>query len=109
MTMNLDATEQRLRSQLSSLLRRSSAVTRDLRAEHDDDWVERASELENDDVLEQLDELTRDEVQQVRQALRRIQGGQYGRCVVCRSAMPAARLEAMPTADRCVGCQRDGK
>ncbi len=103
--MNLDATEQRLRSQLSRLLRRSSAVTSDLRAEHDDDWVERASELENDDVLEQLDDLTRNEVQQVRQALRRIQGGQYGRCVVCHSAIPEARLEAMPTADRCVGCQ----
>ena len=104
MTTNLDAIEGQLRSRLGRLLRRVGAVSDDLRAEHDDDWVERATEVENDAVLEGLSDMTRHEVQQVRQALSRIQSGSYGVCDVCHQPIDAARLEAVPTAVRCVGC-----
>lgn len=55
-----------------------------------------------------LAELTR-EVQEVRDvdaALRRILVGAYGLCVDCGERIDRRRLEAYPTAKRCLGCQR---
>lgn len=37
-------------------------------------------------------------------AIRRIEGGDYGRCEVCGHAIAAERLDALPTASTCVGC-----
>lgn len=39
-------------------------------------------------------------------AVRRIEGGDYGRCEVCGSAIAGERLEALPTARTCVTCAR---
>jgi RNA polymerase-binding transcription factor DksA len=39
-------------------------------------------------------------------AVRRIEGGEYGRCEVCGSAIAAERLAALPTARTCVTCAR---
>ncbi|MGI8330972.1 TraR/DksA family transcriptional regulator [Actinomadura scrupuli] len=38
-------------------------------------------------------------------ALRRLEGGEYGRCVGCGKPVPEGRLEARPDAARCVACQ----
>lgn len=43
----------------------------------------------------------------VEDALRRLDGGTYGVCEMCGRPIPADRLEAVPTARRCVDCQRD--
>jgi DnaK suppressor protein len=42
---------------------------------------------------------------QVVEALRRIDDGTYGLCVVCGTPLPEGRLEARPEAARCVTCQ----
>lgn len=39
-------------------------------------------------------------------AIRRIEGGDYGRCEVCGRPIDPERLEALPTASTCVGCAR---
>ena len=93
-----------LRHQLNDLLRRVAKIEGDLRSVHDPDWVERASELENDEVLAGLDEVSRAEVQQTRAALERIESGRYGICATCAEAIPAERLEAMPTTVLCLKC-----
>jgi DnaK suppressor protein len=36
----------------------------------------------------------------------RIAAGNYGRCQHCGGKIPAARLDALPYADRCIDCQR---
>jgi DnaK suppressor protein len=41
---------------------------------------------------------------QIETALRRIEEGNYGRCLECDAWIPAARLEAVPYATRCVHC-----
>jgi RNA polymerase-binding transcription factor DksA len=38
-------------------------------------------------------------------ALTEMEDGSYGRCVDCDGAIPMGRLQAMPQAVRCVGCQ----
>ncbi|MDP3400112.1 MAG: TraR/DksA C4-type zinc finger protein [Brevundimonas sp.] len=37
-------------------------------------------------------------------AIRRVEGGEYGRCEVCGRPIPDERLEAIPTASTCVSC-----
>ena len=56
-----------------------------------------------------LAEISR-EVQGVRDidaAMRRIADRTYGSCIDCGDPIDSARLEAYPTAKRCLGCQRD--
>lgn|SRR5689334_4758543 len=40
-------------------------------------------------------------------ALSRMETGSYGSCVACGGNIPYERLEIVPAADRCVGCQAD--
>lgn len=48
--------------------------------------------------LEKLEE-------EVRAAISKLDAGTYGRCDGCGEPIPAARLEALPWATRCVDCQ----
>jgi RNA polymerase-binding protein DksA len=55
-----------------------------------------------------LAEITREvrEARDIDTALRRILVGTYGICVECDEPIPEKRLEAYPTAKRCLDCQR---
>ncbi len=60
--------------------------------------------MERDDVLRGVVESQRE---QVLEALGRLDGGTYGRCVDCGTTLPDERLDARPEAARCVSCQHD--
>ena len=59
-------------------------------------------EREMDMTLEEDERLALDEV---RDALVRLDDGTYGTCARCSADIPAARLEAMPTATLCITCK----
>lgn len=44
-------------------------------------------------------------ITQIRAALERIDTGTYGACAHCGQQIPPARLEVVPYASTCVGCQ----
>src|SRR3954453_1426912 len=46
----------------------------------------------------------RAQLEEVDAALARLDAGTYGHCEVCGGAIAAGRLEARPTARRCIGC-----
>ena len=46
-----------------------------------------------------------DEIRDVEAALERIKNGIYGTCVDCNDAIAPERLDAYPTAKRCINCQ----
>jgi RNA polymerase-binding transcription factor DksA len=94
----------RLETRLRHILNRVDRIERDLRREPDRDWTEQATLQENDEVLAGLDELERAEAFAIRTALRRIEAGGYGVCVRCGGPIEKNRLEAVPTADACIGC-----
>src|SRR5262245_57586138 len=54
-----------------------------------------------------LAEIDRDaaELRRIDSALQRLSAGSYGTCVDCGQMIPLPRLEAEPTASRCVRCQ----
>lgn len=68
------------------------------------DSGEQAIERENDDVLEALGGLARSELEQINTALARIEQNEYGSCTLCKKAISAERLKAIPYADRCINC-----
>ena len=51
-----------------------------------------------------LDDRQKAEIEAIDRALRRIAMGTYERCEACGKPIPMARLDALPTATRCVSC-----
>ena len=68
------------------------------------DSREQAIERENDDVLEALGGIARSELEKINTALERMERNEYGICTVCKKAISAERLEAIPYADHCIDC-----
>lgn len=46
------------------------------------------------------------ELRDIDAALRRIDAGRYGVCIDCGNDIPLARLQAQPSAERCIACQQ---
>jgi RNA polymerase-binding transcription factor DksA len=68
------------------------------------DFAEQVVQMENDAVLAGLSESTAAEISQINRALKRIDEGVYGQCIVCRQPIDERRLEALPQSDRCIRC-----
>ena len=91
-------------TRIETLSRRADNIEADLRKPGDRNWVERATEIQNDEVLDTLDDVTRAEVAELRHAVERIDNGSYGRCEHCGGDISYARLEALPATARCMHC-----
>lgn len=96
----IERAERRLREMLErserQLLELESNLTGVLR---DQDTIQ-----EDKDGVRLVVSAIRGDVLQTRRALARIADGTYGRCVSCGNAIPAERLEAIPTVERCARC-----
>ena len=57
-------------------------------------------------LLDRMDARLKAEIEAVDRALVRIETGAYGRCQVCGQEIGAARLDAVPWAEVCVGCAK---
>jgi DnaK suppressor protein len=103
---------ERLLQERSQLLQRIAEqrggwVSRaDMAAEHDvrsfDDRAQAISER-NDEFA--INEHETAELGDIEAALERIDAGTYGQCTDCGVTIPPARLNAYPTAKRCIVCQ----
>ena len=69
--------------------------------EHDPEGVTLSAEWSR---LEGLRLAAEDELAGIAAALERVAAGTYGVCVDCGRPIPPGRLEALPTATRCVDC-----
>jgi RNA polymerase-binding protein DksA len=91
----------------NELMARVQGITSEVR--HGDkpleqDFEEQAVETQNDQVLDALDDEARLELKQIDAALARMDDGSYGDCTACGNAIPLARLQALPFADKCIDC-----
>ncbi len=68
------------------------------------DFEEQAADPENQDNLEGIEKAALKEITQIKHAIDRLKNGQYGLCSQCGEPIPAARLQAQPTATRCMAC-----
>jgi len=68
------------------------------------DFAEQATQNENDEVMDYLGNSARTEIEMIKQAITRIDNGQYGICQVCGEPISKERLEALPYSNLCIKC-----
>ena len=71
---------------------------------------ETAKEGESDETCDvdlQVLELSTSTLRRIEAAIERLDGGAYGRCKQCGRPISATRLNAMPFAARCRGCEHE--
>jgi DnaK suppressor protein len=88
----------------AELTRRLQRIKENLTAGRSADSQEQAQELENAEVVDALGNEARNEISRIAKALAQIKNETYGTCLDCGDAIPMARLEAHPFADRCIRC-----
>jgi RNA polymerase-binding protein DksA len=98
------------------LLEQRAALLRQVaRAEDDLRWLDSNVEPEMMDegqekslalVLTRLDDRGKAEIEAIDRALARIAADSFGTCTSCGEPIATARLQALPTAERCLECAR---
>ena len=68
------------------------------------DFAEQATQNENNEVMDYLGNSARTEIEMIKQAITRIDHGQYGICQVCGEPISRERLEALPYSNMCIKC-----
>jgi DnaK suppressor protein len=96
---------QQLRAEIRDVLERSEDETHA-------NIAERARDVEDDSFSNLIVDLNyadidrdADEIRRIDAALTRLSDGTYGTCIDCGQDIPLTRLNAEPTAERCVRCQ----
>ena len=105
--LNLRAILIRRRDALRSALAGDLSLLKELRSESPGDVMDAAYDSNQDEISSQLAEVESRELASIENALERMKGGKYGVCEVCSGKIPMARLNALPYATMCIGCQRD--
>jgi DnaK suppressor protein len=68
------------------------------------DFAEQATQNENNEVMDYLGNSARNEIEMIKQAIARIDNGQYGICQVCEEPISNERLKALPYSNMCIKC-----
>ncbi len=69
------------------------------------DIVDKANTVYEMQINEKLNETERVKLLEIQEALKRIEEGVYGRCVVCGKQIEEKRLLAIPEAKMCIQCK----
>jgi DnaK suppressor protein len=96
-----DALRRALAGDLSSL--------KELRQQTSGDVMDAAMDSAQDEISSQLAEVESRELTHIETALERMRSGEYGVCDGCSEGIPLARLQALPYATMCIGCQREAE
>lgn len=105
--LNLHAILVRRRDALRRALAGDLTLLRELRSESPGDVIDAAVDSAQDEISSQLAEVEARELGSIETALERMKDGSYGTCEVCGGKIPLARLQALPYATMCIGCQRE--
>src|SRR5215475_1123412 len=97
------------RDALRQALAGDLSLLKELRAQTAGDLVDAALDSAQDEISSQLAEVESRELASVENALERMRGGNYGVCEGCGCKIPMARLNALPYATYCIGCQREAE
>jgi DnaK suppressor protein len=106
-----------LESIKKKLVRKMNEILEDLEETDDDDVsaiesdnvigdiVDKANSIYEMQIYDKLSEKERDKLHEISEALKRIDEGVYGRCVVCGNKIDEKRLIAIPEAKKCIVCK----
>ena len=97
------------RDALRKALQGDLSLLKELRAQTSGDMVDAALDSVQDEISSQLAEVESRELTRIEYALERMRHGQFGVCEGCNTAIPMARLNALPYATLCIKCQREAE
>ena len=93
-----------LRDELEQRLQQITSTIRHADEPPEKDFAEQVTERESDEVLDALGGAAREELSKIKRAIKRIDEGEYGECIVCGKPIVRERLEALPYSDMCIIC-----
>jgi DnaK suppressor protein len=96
----------RRRDALRSAMAGDWSLLQELRTTSKSDVADFAVDAVQDEITSQLAEVESRELERIENALERMHSGEYGTCENCRQGIPLTRLQALPYATLCIGCQR---
>ncbi len=99
----------RRRDALRKALAGDLSLLKELREQSGGDVVDVALDSAQDEISSQLAEVESRELAYIENALERMRNGEYGLCEACEVNIPLARLQALPYATLCIGCQREAE
>ncbi len=97
------------RDALRKALAGDLSMLKELREQSSGDVVDFALDSAQDEISSQLAEVESRELSHIDKALDRMRQGEYGKCEVCETNIPMARLQALPYATFCIDCQREAE
>jgi len=83
----------------------SNKDTRTPNIDGTEDYIDYAVSSYDRDFMLSLSEMDRHQLRLVEEALKRIDRGEFGRCLQCSVEIPVKRLEVEPWARHCIRCQ----
>lgn len=107
MSANYEEVRKNLISMLEELDERLTIITNDVRhvdEEIEKDWEEQATQNESNEVQDFLGNSAKVEIAAIKQAIARIDTGDYGICQTCGEAINPERLKAVPFSVQCIKC-----
>jgi RNA polymerase-binding transcription factor DksA len=99
-----EETRNSLIEMLEELDDRLARISQDIQEPLDQNVEEQATQAENNEVLDDLGNAARTEMEMVKQAIARIDIGQYGLCQVCGKPISKERLKVVPYSSLCIKC-----
>lgn len=99
----------RRRDALRQALAGDLSLLKEMRQQNSGDVIDAALDSAQDEISSQLAEVESRELTHIETALERMRQGNYGACDGCGTAIPLARLQALPYATMCIQCQREAE
>ena len=102
--IDLDNIRKQLEERLRGLGAKVAEIEGDLRAPHNANWEDNATESQGDEVLDALETSALAEIAEIRTALQRIGDGTYSECATCGREIGENRLAVLPSTTQCIVC-----
>jgi DnaK suppressor protein len=93
------------RQEILAAYNKNKSYGKEADGEGTQDIADKAANSYTKEFLFSLSNTERDLLQLVEEALLRLQNGHFGTCAVCENEVEKKRLDAVPWAKRCLGCQ----
>ncbi len=106
---NLLKEKEDLIKELNSFAKKNTNVENEYDAkfpDYGDDEDDNASEVADFESDLYLEKTLEKSLEKVDEALKIIDKGTYGKCIVCGKSIPEERLVAFPTANKCMDCKK---
>jgi DnaK suppressor protein len=93
------------RESLVGQVQEAERYSRERDSEATQDPADMAANAYTKELMVSMSDNDRQLLKMIDEAVERMEGGTYGKCIRCENVLPEKRLEAVPWARYCISCQ----